>query len=296
MGAIPSPFCAELILPQAVNSKHCKSFLTDEAAAASGVDPEEADRVRTQAAQPASAASEPAETAGEPPKVTRTMVVGPLLAGAIGLGFWGLSAGPTWKEGWGIFGIVLGIVLLIVWMAADITVPACLGRADSRKGALCFLRSVQYGRWRTAFACLSPIAKESAVEIPYIPEIQSPGGTTNFSTAGGLKRYWAGITRPGGFGLNRRVASLRLDPVAVEGEAHRFEAAMSIEYYPGWILVTFLISPLILLIQYLVLRKTHSLTFDMAVGKHKSQWWVVTGQIGSPFDRLVAPGGAAPNG
>jgi hypothetical protein len=46
-----------------------------------------------------------------------------------------------------------------------------------------------------------------------------------------------------------------------------------------------LIAWIIALVLYLVLRKSHVLTFDMVLYKHKSQWWVLTGECESPIDR-----------
>jgi hypothetical protein len=281
---IPCPFCAEPISPKAVKCKHCRSFLEGGEQA---LDPAEFEPLKRGLMEQLAAAGEPADTRGQPGKFrTSTWVLTLLLAGSITL----TALAPRGSDAPLVFGVLGIIVFGLVWLFLflnDLAFPSVKGRSTPLEGVQCFLKAVRYGRWKSAFACLSPMARrKSQVVIPQIPELDCQGGVSNFMSAGGVKQYWQSIARPTpGFGTFRRVSKLRIygDDQGDE-RIRRYRVSLTIEYYPQWIILTVLIALLLTLILYLVLRKYHTLEFDVVVYRHKSQWWVLTGEYDLPLD------------
>jgi hypothetical protein len=272
-----------MIHHDAVKCKHCRTFLKGEP----GMDPQEAERIQKEVARLTAAANEPARLEGQPRKIRiGTWIVTVLLAGSVGLIVWGASS----REDAGVgFGVLLTIVFALWWLIAfinDLATPSIRGRRRPRSGAMAFLKRLQFNRLKEAWHCLAPPGREAAsVSIPVVPELDSRGGTTSFRDASGFARYWKALIAPLG-GKAKRVTSLRVDPVFEEENLARFKVTVSIEHYPQWIWVTILAGVLVAVIIYMLIRKTHPMQMDVTLVKYRSQWWVLTGQVDSPFDRI----------
>ncbi|HLG41893.1 MAG TPA: hypothetical protein VI643_00915 [Planctomycetota bacterium] len=289
--SVQCPFCAEFIHPEAIKCKFCKTFLKGEA----GLDPKTIETAEQGIAKLTEAAEEPPDLTGQPAKFRiSTRIVSALLAAnaswlgiviAMGDGGSPVVVAPI------LLCIGFGIAWLILFFT-DVGCPSPRGRATARAAVLCYLNAVKIRRWKAAFACLSPSARSNPeVEIPEIPEIGSEGGMTTFASPSGLAAYWKSLTHyVGSLGAYRRIARLRIEETSPAApNVERLRVMISIEHYPQWIILTILLGVIFPIILYFVLRKKWETDFDCVVYKHRSQWWVLTGEIDSPLDRHVFP-------
>ncbi len=289
---VPCPFCAEPIQPLAIKCKHCKTFLKGEA----GLDPQAIDAAEREIEKLAAGADEPADRTGQPGKFrVMTWIVTALLAASVAWMAWSLKTSPD-GDPIVVIPIIMVIAFGLAWMIlffTDLASASPKDRATAAAAVRAYFDAVKLRRWKAAFTCLSPIARShSEVEIPEISEIASAGGEADFRTPAGLKTYWKSLTHySGGFGAYRRIVGLGIgEPSPIAPNVERLNVSFSIESYPQWIILTIfggVIGIVILIVLYFALRKRWEADFDVVAIKHRSQWWLLTGELDSPLDRHV---------
>jgi len=274
----PCPFCAELIHPAALKCRHCRTFLREPGPPRPS--PEELGKLGEALKRLASDTREP-DLAGQPRKFGPAAPVMLVLTAA--------SVAPAfiWKHdapmAVGVFGgLVFGVTFLVLF-GIDLVLPSVRGRATPEQGARCFLQSMRYGRWRRAFACLSPLARERVVERRARPELGASANSFCFTEVEQLRMCWGELVRPGG-ATSRIVRGVSLD-VQDPGEGvARANVVLRIETYPMWILLLLLAGVIPLAIAYLIVRREHVLAFPLLLVRHRRQWWVATGDPDSALD------------
>lgn len=280
----PCPLCGELILLQAIKCKFCKTLLQDGPV----VDAREIERIRKELGSLTVEADAPADTRSQPGKISVGTLILSLLsiASVLTAVFGGMRNNEPLLVTGVVFSIVFGLFWLFV-LGVDLSVPSSRGRQTGRKAVKCYLQAVRYRRWRTAWACLSPIARSRPeVAIPHFPGLNEPGRYSSFSTSGGLAAYWRYLIHTTSMGTARRILRYTLEPRdSTDPNIQRFHVSMKVEYYPSWIWLLILVALLLAVLVYLIVRRTIHLDFDMVVYKHRSQWWILTGEAGSPIDR-----------
>jgi hypothetical protein len=272
---IPCPLCAKMIKAAAKKCPHCKAFLE-------GFMPEDKEAFDERVRKLISEADDPPETCGQPGKMRPVTLVFAILTAACFV--------PLFfeEQGFIIFGIIMGVALglaSITMVITDLVVPSPKGRGTAQEAAACFLKSIRFGHWAKGHSCLSPIALEKHKALsPDIAEINAVGFYNDLGSRRGFKRYWAAFTRALGTTV-RRITGVRWTIEPMGDRLARVRTHMSIEHYNSLILLTILAGVLIVVIVYLCVRKTHLYTFDLLLVKHKSQWWVLTGEPNSMIDR-----------
>jgi hypothetical protein len=231
-------------------------------------------------------ADRPAELEGQPGRfrmATKVWFVLTLLSiGAIVVGSEGILV-------LGVIMVIVGSICLLTFGINDLLVPLSRDRSTSDKAIRAYFRGMQRGRWDTTFATLAPVAREHTVMVPEIRELKTVRKARTRSTKKDLKAYWRSFIHPHG-GLNRRLEKVRITPIDTEGLMHRHRIEMRVTYYPSWVVIGILAGLLPMLIIILIVRKTHTATFDVSTFKHKSQWWVLDGELKAPLQG--APYGA----
>jgi hypothetical protein len=222
----------------------------------------------------ASTADAPAETRGQPGRLrASTWFVIALTVLCLAM----IPAGDALAG----LGIVFGIIFFIIALAMfsnDMRIPGARGRTRPEDALKCYFRAVQGRRWKVAMACLSPMARERKVQVPLIPELQTSPVMLMRISPEQLKEYWRTIAHAGN-SLTRWIKRIDTIPISTEGNIHVYRVTLSIEYYPTLILLGILGGLLPLLILWLALRKTYVLTCNVVVYKHKSQWWLLSGEL-----------------
>jgi hypothetical protein len=266
---LPCPSCLTFISPMAHVCPTCKV----QALGNTGVSPEELAQAKKAIAELTAAASAPPDLTGQPGRfriashVAAAMFVASIVIAAAGAN--GIRA----------LGVVLAIipgVSAIVMYIGDLAFPAVRERASGLQAVQCYFKAVKSKRWSAAFSCLSSIARARTPRVPPMPELRCASMPVPFATAGGVKRYWSSFAQSN-LGMNRWIKSMRFRPIATTPDVETYAVDLQIGY-----------------IKDLVDRKTRSMSFPVTVIKHRSQWWLLTGEIYPRLDRaLLAPAAAA---
>jgi hypothetical protein len=237
----------------------------------------------------AAAADAPADTTGQPRKVRAgTWTMGALCTVLVAM--------IPVSDLAAVLGVLFGGACFVSWLfmfSADMRIPGARGRDRSEDVIKCYFRAVQAGRWKVAFACLSPMARERKVEAPFIPALRTSPIVLAHTSPGMLEEYWRSIAHAGAHaskGLTRRITRIDMAPLHTQGTIHCYRVGLSIEYYPAWIGPSILLGVLPLLVLWLALRKSYPLTFTVVAYKHRSQWWLLSGEL-PPMPRTYAHAG-----
>ncbi len=201
----------------------------------------------------------------------------------------GVAAGIAGEEGVAIMGVITAIgagLVVLIGGISDLLTPRARDRRTSLKGVQTYFKSIQKGRFDIAVAALAPIARRRTVLVPDISELKSVRKAHTRNSKKELREYWKTLVRPHG-SMNRRLAHLKLTPLDTEGNMHRYRVEMRVDYYPTWILIGILAGLLPVIILIAILTKKYRTTFDVTVFKHKSQWWVLDGEMRAP---IAVPG------
>jgi hypothetical protein len=277
---LPCPRCREFIHPSAQVCPRC----AQPCVGVSGASPEELARVEAALDALASQADVPATVAGQPGRFR--VITWILIALAVPLcAAFRVEPVLITLMPLGVVAFVVGLILFF----ADVDQPSPRGRRTEWDAARCYLRAAARGRFRIAHACLAHTARRREVEPPRVPELEVDAAPAAFATPHGLRAYWRAFTAPArGFGLYRRVAQLHILQVdAVRPNVAVAWADLTVEYYPSVALLGLLLGLIPGLVLIMVLRDTRALRFPLALVKHRSQWWVVTGEAYGQIDAAV---------
>ena len=185
-----------------------------------------------------------------------------------------------------VLGIIIAIVgglCVLVLGITDLTVPKARDRSSSEQAVNAYFKGMQKGRWDTAFAALSPYAREREVAVPRILKLHTLSWAGARSSKKELKKYWRSIIQAHG-GMSRRLAKIKLTPIGIASQTHSYRVELHIQHYPSWVIVGIFGGVLPLLILILITRRTYKTTFDVRTVKHKSQWWVLDGEFKAPME------------
>lgn len=236
----------------------------------------EADQLHAAMNDLTAAANLPADTTGQPGRFrTATLVWACLTAACVALAF----TGDTGLILGAVFGFMC-LVCTLAFVSLDLAVPAARDRNTSTKAVLSYFRGIAKGRWDTAFAALSPMARERDVTVPSIDELQTVPTHGPLATKKHLKTYWRTIIKPSG-ARSRRLSKTKVVQVASDDNVHRHRVDLHIEHYPSWIAITVLLGVIPAVLMILAVRKTYKTSFEVITFKYKSQWWLLTGEFAS---------------
>jgi hypothetical protein len=277
---IPCPKCSTFIHPLAQLCPHCQAQVASE----TGLQPGELEGVQAALATLTSQANEPADTAAQPAKFgLATQIWGAIFVGLVTLA---LLSSRDAAVAWAIFATLIGVIALILFFA-DLAAPSVRKRRTGPEAIRCYFTAVRRGRWKSAFACLSPIARGRTATVPAIPELQSHYNIVPFEQPPNLKTYWAPLARSSG-GMIRRISNIKIGPaLSLTPDVDVHSVTLKFEFYSQWVVLTVLLNVILFLIVYAVTRRTREITFPVAVVKNHSQWWLVTGEAFSPIDRAL---------
>jgi len=283
------PFCAETILKVARRCKYCKQDLPE------GVDAESVrdrlrmkDRKASDQGLAGASALKPAPKFGKLRTVTIVMAVitGLFLLMAVAGGVLPFNHSDDGEVllGLGItFTILFGIILL-VFLIADLSVPAADKRTTPLLGLKAFLGSLRIGRFGYSYFCLLDGDKDGLTRTRQpIDPVKVFGGDFTFSDLAGFKQYWKGICRPSG-GQNRRMVVSALRQEKILGDYALVSARVRIESYPSAIVWTVILSVLLALILILAMTKRQEVTVTKLLRRVGGQWYVVNGELSSVED------------
>ena len=228
------------------------------------------------------AANLPADLKGQPGKFrTATKVWAVLTLACLAL----FTQGETGMILGGVFGVMC-LMFAGCLAAVDAGVPPARDRRTSDKAVKSYFKGLWKGRWDTAFAALSPIARERPVRVPLIDELQTIPANFVRNQPKALKEYWRTIIKPQGK-LNRRLSKLKIVPVSQDGNVDRHRVEMHIQYYPSWIIISLLLGVLPAILVIWATQKTYKTSFEVITFKYKSQWWMLTGELASTAEGNV---------
>jgi hypothetical protein len=225
------------------------------------------------------AAELPAETKGQPGKFRTATVIWTVLTLVCAAM---MFAGDTGVILGAVFGVMC-VIVTIAFVAIDLGIPAARDRGTSAKAVNSYFKGVAKGRWDTAFAALSPMARDMSVRVPLIEDLQTIPANFVRNSPKQLKCYWKTILKPGGK-LNRRLNKLKVVQVSGSGNVHRHRVDMNVEYYPSWIVISILLGVLPAILIIWATRKTYKTSFEVVSFRYKSQWWMLTGELASPAE------------
>jgi hypothetical protein len=185
------------------------------------------------------------------------------------------------------FGMVCAIIALF-FVIGDLVFLSVRARGTGYDGARCFVRALKLGRWRNAFACLSPVAKRTAMRTA-LPELHCTDLHVVLDSPDELRRYWSPIVRSSG-GRSRRITSWRLVPISRQPAVERYMLQMRVQTYPSWIIaliVLGLIGLIAIVVLQMTMTRSHSFAYPVMVVKHRSRWWMVSGGVYPTVDRAL---------
>ena len=230
------------------------------------------------------AAEQPADTTGQPSSFRPVTVV---MTAIVVLSLAMVPLG----EGARALGVVLGVLFGTIWLVVffgDLFFPGPRGRRDPRKAMKCYFKGVQQGRWKVVHACLAPFARNKNIATPTVAALDAISTPAQMSSVAGVKAYWKSLIR-NSHGKTRRLYQYRFHPLGGDERIHYYQVELNIDSYPSVIVLGILVGVLPLLILYMLTRKPVKRTFHVVVIKHRSQWWLVSGEYDSPLDaQLVA--------
>lgn len=259
-----------------------------------GLGPGEVDHANHAIQSLIAGAEQPADTTGQPTRFRTTTVVFTVLV------LMCLAVIPLGEDG-RMMGILLGILFGFFWLVFflnDLLFPGPRRRRNSKSALKCYFKGVQQARWKAAFACLAPFARNKNIVTPAVAALDAISIPAQMSSHAGVKAYWKSLIR-NSHGKTRRLQSYRLTYIGGDHRVHCYRVEMKIDSYPTLIVLGVLVGVLPLLLLYLLTRKPVKRTFDVVVVKHRSQWWLVSGEFESPLDAQLsalwcrgAPGGS----
>jgi hypothetical protein len=217
----------------------------------------ELDRVEEVLAIATADADAPADRAGQPGRLGRGSIVF-LILSILCVAF--LATG----ESWAVMGIAFGLLIFPIFIVVairDLLAPNPRGRATSEQAVACYLKSVRRERYKAAWACLSEQARNNDVPLPTKPNEPVSPQTTTLRDSTSVKTYWRSLCgKPGSFDTSRRrIAALKIGPAQGSGPVRRHVVGFRVAFF--------------------------DFEFPLVTFKHRSQWWLLTGEFASEIDR-----------
>jgi hypothetical protein len=277
----PCPACGSLIHPGAVYCPVCRADTTVEL----GVSPDELAAARRALVDMARSAHEP------PDPVPKGTPISPFAWVGLAVLAIGIAVAALVQAGWalpvGVLLFLAGAVLAVVMFASPSPFPRLVERRTAEDAIECYYRGVREKKWREAFGALSLHGMSRAPPPPRMRDLHVVGGPTGFQTFEGWRTYWRRIN-VSTLALSRRTGFTFERERDLGPTGAIFRVTMYVEEYPQWIL---LLAPLGLIVPialYYALKKDTTVSFTAIVAKHRSRWWVLTGEVLSPLDRAIA--------
>ena len=204
-----------------------------------------------------------------------------------------LIAGLTMRRGDGeglvvmgiMFGVIFAIPVIVSWLN-DTKANHIQDAATPALALTNYLVAVKTGRAQKAYAALVPPGRKSGLveTIKYKGDIPHHNGRFTISDLASYKAYWKTIFT-GPSGQNRTVAVKNIKTLREDGDTAVVEAEFATTNYPGWIVITFLISLLVVLILILVMQKKESKKVRKLLIKKDGLWFIADPSLEGLIDR-----------
>jgi len=220
-------------------------------------------------------AAEPVDLVDQPGKIrTSTKIFGGILAASIAT----LVASSGAAAGFAVAGLIVAGLGSLVSLSNDLAVPSVRRRREAREAAQCYAQALRRRHWKKAYACIQPQTRPASITLPKLLNLGVMPDQASFSTAKGFKKYWKAIVSSKG-GTIRSTRKVWISEPEVHGDLATAQMIMYVEKYPTWIVLTCLLWMLPALILYVVVRKTIVIESEVRLFRHKSQWWVLPGEV-----------------
>ncbi|MDB4958715.1 MAG: hypothetical protein JWO36_6284 [Myxococcales bacterium] len=280
------PSCSSLVSPQAELCPICQTQIH----ATTGIPPEELEQVRRAVNDLTAAAGEPADLTVQAKKFRTASHVWGLIFVACTVG--AVASNHNLMPLTILLASIAGIVAMFLYIN-DLTAPSVRGRRAGLQALACYFKGVRYRRWGAAHGSLSSIARARNVTVPSIPEMRCVAAPLPFATEKDVKKYWSSIIHPGS-GMYRRITALRFRHVpTTDPNLETYVVDMEIQYYPTWINWFVLAGVIVAVICMLILQRTQRMSFPVTLIKHRSQWWMLSGEAYPRIDRALMTTAAA---
>lgn len=174
--------------------------------------------------------------------------------------------------GW-IFGF-LALLCVLAFGISDLVLAAPEKLTTPEKALKTYLKCLQEKRWEYAWSLGVPRARTGNRVRPAMENIKVPRGEFNMATPEGLAGYWTPLLLQSGgttrtLNVSKVKAALSGPDDAIAG------CTLKITGYPSWIWVTILVSLIITVVLYVVLKKTEEVPVDMPVVRIDGRWYLL---------------------
>jgi hypothetical protein len=174
--------------------------------------------------------------------------------------------------GW-IFG-VLAFLIVLAFGIPDLLLLAPGKLTTPERTLKTYVKCLREKRWKYAWHLAVPRAREGTRRRSAIDTLKLEAGEFSMKSEEGLAEFWKPIlTTAGGTVRNCQLAGVK---AAMNGADDAVAGTtIKVTAYPTWVTLTFLISPLIYIVLYFVIRKTESLPVDLPLVRVAGRWYLV---------------------